>query len=916
MLLTAWVFALSTGLAYGSSQTTPPPTTAHELWSGVMQFSIVLLIVFVGWVGEVVRNLRRAEAALRASEARFHHVAANMPQGMIYQFLLRTNGSVSFLYVSPSCNELFGLTQESILTDPTTLINLIHPDDRLEFERSVAHSANTLEPRQWEGRFCCKGQVKWMQCASRPQRQANGTILWDGILMDVTKAKHTEEELKRLALIAQKVSNAVIIIDVAGRIQWVNEAFTHLTRYRAAEVVGQKASDFLQGPETDPEVIEAVHTALQRQEPINCEIYTYRKDGEGIWLSVSMTPICDEAGRLQGFAAIETDITERKRAEEELTRYANDLECAKIAQEENAAQLALLVEELAFAKQRAEEAARAKSEFLAIMSHEIRTPMNGVIGMTGLLLDTELTAEQREYAETVRHSAEALLTIINDILDFSKIEAGKLELEIIDFDLRTAVEEALELFASQASSKGIELACLIHADVVTALRGDPGRLRQILINLVGNAVKFTTHGEIVVEVKSQKSDYKSSDFGPATWDLHFSVRDTGIGIPPERLHTLFQPFTQVDASTTRKYGGTGLGLAICKKLAEMMGGEIGVESQVGQGSTFWFTVQLEQQALTASEPTVRTDLAGLRALIIDDTRTYRQIFRQQLTLWDITADEAEDGPQALEMMSRAVAQGRPYDFAILDFMLPSMDGMELASLLKAAPKLAATKLLLLTSAGCRGAGQLAREAGFDGYLTKPVRQAHLWGCLTRIMGRGSADTASALITRHTVAETQTRNRIPILVAEDNPVNQKLAVRLLEKLGYRADVAANGLEAVAAVNHIPYAAVLMDCQMPEMDGFEATKEIRRREVQLAAISRQLAEEQHGTGTRLTTHTQRLITAHIPIIAMTANAMQGDRERCLEAGMDDYISKPINPERLRALLMRWVPQREEQQNNQAA
>lgn len=1043
----ALVFILVVISTVALLQETQTVTFFSHLGDTGFQVSIGLLFLCAGLLMIVVRSLVRTESALRASEERFHHMAAHLPYGMIYQFLLRRDGSVSFPYVSPSCKELFALEPEAIQNDAQVLIQLIHPEDRTGFEQSVAHSAQTLESWHWEGRFLCTGRVQWVQCASRPRRQSNGDILWDGLVMDITGRKQVEKTLlasekkyrtlydsvtdgivkanlqdqfeecnpaflamlgytlddlrgrsctditptrwaaqekdivaqqvmvrgysdeyekefirkdgalisvsiklwlakneqgepeslwglvrdisarrqaeaalQRLALVAQKAPSAVIMIDVDGIMQWVNEGFTRITGYSPEEAIGQKPSWLLQGPETDSYTIQQIRMALQKYEPLDCEIYNYRKDGEGVWLSLSITPVHDESGQVQGFIGLETNITERKQAEEELARYANDLESAKIAQEENAAQLTLLVEELESAKQHAEEAARAKSEFLATMSHEIRTPMNGVIGMTGLLLDTELTEEQHEYARTVRNSAEALMTIINDILDFSKIEAGKLELEIIDFDLRTAMEEASELFAEQAASKGIELGCFIHTDTSTALRGDPGRLRQILINLVGNALKFTTHGEVVVEAQASRPHFLckngSAPERPVAPELansalfYFSVRDTGIGIPEDCQDRLFQSFSQVDASTTRKYGGTGLGLAICKKLTEIMGGEIGVVSEPGKGSTFWFMVQLELQPPERREATTRTELAGLRALIVDDNKTNRQILRQQLTAWKVMSDETEDGPQALDRLRAAAAHGHPYDLVLLDFMMPFMDGMELARMIKADPALASSKLLLLTSSGRQGDRELARKAGIDGFLTKPVRQAHLWSCLTSIMERSPDTTASlSLMERQATTETPTCHRLPILIAEDNPVNQKLAVRLVEKLGYRADVAANGLEAVAALKRIPYAAVLMDCQMPEMDGFAATREIRRHEAQLSVLRSQLPEEQTQDVFQLPTANCQLPTVHVPIIAMTANAMQGDRERCLEAGMDDYISKPIKPAVLKAALAHWAPPQED-------
>ena len=667
-------------------------------------------------------------------------------------------------------------------------------------------------------------------------------------MQDIGERKRTEEALiqseQRFRDLFENASDVIYTADFNGNFTSLNRSGERMTGYTREEALHLNFSQVV-SPETFKLVQEMTARKLTSCDETVYELEMLKKGGEPLLVEVSSRAIYKN-GKPVGIQGIGRDITQRKQVEAELK----------------------------LARDAALESVRLKSEFLANMSHEIRTPMNGVIGMTGLLLDTDLDEEQRDCAETIRTSGEALLTIINDILDFSKMEAGKLQFETLDFLLNNAVEDTIELLAERAHQKKIEFASLIYSDVPTGLRGDPGRLRQVLTNLIGNAIKFTERGEVIVRV--EKESETNDDVV-----VRFMVSDTGIGISEAAQQNLFQAFTQADGSTTRKYGGTGLGLAISKQLVELMGGQMGVTSTPGQGSTFWFTAgfgkQLESSAV--HQPQV-VSLENLRVLIVDDNATNRKILSHQLGSWGMIHQEADSGFHALELLRLAAAEGAPYDLAVLDLMMPGMDGFELARTIKSDPSIAPMHLVMLTSFGERGHGGTAREAGVAAYLTKPVRQSQLFDCLVNVISAAAGppeqlDTSSQpeLLTKHTLKEAKMSSNKLILLAEDNIVNQKVAIRQLQKLGYRADAVANGREVIEALSRIHYDLVLMDCQMPEMDGYEATAEIRRSE-----------------GNR----------KHTPVVAMTAHALTGDREKCIAAGMDEYITKPVKPEELRRVL----------------
>ena len=820
-----------------------------------------------------ITERKQVEEALKDSERHFRSLFEQAAMGVA----MVDARSGAFLQVNQRFCDILGYTPEKMIG--VAFKTITHAEDvQISLEKMQAMLAGVIHKFSMEKRYIKKdGSIVWVEIAVSSLWELGETpATFINIVQDISERKHVEDELFRERHLTRAVID-IIPDQIFARDRNSRFILSNLSDARAMGVqdpetlVGKNDYDFYP-PDIAASYQADNYQVMESGEPlINREELSITTDSQQHWLLTTKVPLRNDQGEVIGLVGIAHDITDRKNAELSLLDTNSQLEESIMRANTLAVQ--------------AEMANVAKSEFLANMSHEIRTPMNGVIGMTDQLLDTDLNETQRRYAEVVHSSGEALLTLINDILDFSKIEAGKLEMEMLDFDLHNIVDEFAATMAVRTHGKGLELLVAVAPDVHTLVQGDPGRLRQVLTNLVGNAIKFTQQGEIVLRVA-----YMSVTDNEA--ELRFSVRDTGIGIPHDKLGMLFNKFTQVDDSTTRQFGGTGLGLAISKQLAELMGGQIGVESEAGRGSEFWFTARLKLQAKgILKEKPFLANLSGIRILVVDDNATNCEILKVRLASWGASPEVVRDGNAALRPLVAAFDVGVPFQAAILDMQMPGMDGAMLGQAIKNDVRLAGTGLILLSSMAERGDASRFEQIGFAGYLVKPMRQSDVINVLSTVLASGAMPVAyprqgtalQSIVTRHSANETRRVQIDPdkrILLVEDNVTNQLVALGIFKKFGLSADTAGNGVEALKALENQPYDLVLMDVQMPEMDGFEATRFIRD-------------------------HQSAVLNHDLPVIAMTALTFNDDRERCLRAGMNDYVTKPIEPGALAAVLERWLP-----------
>ena len=746
----------------------------------------------------------------------------------------------------------------------------IHPNDREKMHTDMHNTLHGNMPFDTDYRIIWpNNEIRSLKAIGRVSRDESGyPVRITGISYDITDQNRIEQALKISEKKYRDIFNSFPDIyyqtDLDGNLLVVSPSVLNLSGYTPDELVGQNVGSLYANATDRMRFVAALMSESNGK--VNDFVTTLRKK-DGTLVPVSITSkmvLQSDEERPDVVEGSVRDITVRKKSEEQIRSTMEEL---KHVNEQLEAAIAHSRE---MAKQ-AEAANVAKSAFLANMSHEIRTPMNGIIGMTALMLDTNLTRDQHRYAEIVKSSSESLLVLINDILDYSKIEAGKLQMDSLDFDLRSMIDDFSSILSVRSKEKGLGFACIVSPEVPAYFRGDPGRLRQILVNLTGNAIKFTAKGEVVVRLDIvTETDEKAL--------VKFTVRDTGIGIPQDKLSSLFKRFSQVDSSITRKYGGTGLGLAISKQLVELMGGEIGVNSTEGKGSEFWFSVQLAKHLAPPHMEIKLAEVQNAHILIVDDSEASRQKLADLIRSWNARPAVAENGRSALDELLQAEKAGDPFQAAILDKQMPGLDGVTLAQTIKSDARIKNTRLVLMTDLGQVGEGKQMEEIGVAGYLTKPVHQSDLFDCLSVILaGDALKQPVHPLVTRHLISELR-RTNLRILLVEDNEINQQVALGLLMKLGFKADVANNGAEAVHTLINKDYDLVLMDIQMPVMDGFEATSRIR--------------DPQSGVRNQA-----------VKIIAMTANAMQGDREACLDAGMDDYIAKPITSQSLSRALMQF-------------